>query len=141
LPGEIEFPPMRAMVVDDHLDAAESLARVLELLDCPTVACHDGQTALEVAAAFRPQVCLLDLVMPRMDGLELAARLREQAGGRAMLLVAVTALGAVEARTATALAGFHAHLTKPIDAAELINVLAALGEKFRPGADEPPNEA
>jgi CheY-like chemotaxis protein len=138
LPGEVEFPPLRALVVDDHPDTAESLARVLELLDCPTVACHDGPSALEVAAGFRPQVCLLDLVMPKMDGLELAVRLREQAGGRAMLLVAVTALGAMEARTATALAGFHAHLAKPIDAAELIDVLARLGQQFRPGLDEPP---
>lgn len=136
LPGEAEFRPMRALVVDDHPDTAESLARVLELLDCPTVACHDGPSALEVAADFRPQVCLVDLVMPKMDGLELAGRLREQSGGRAMLLVAVTALGDVETRAATALAGFHAHLAKPVDAAELIEVLARLGERFRPPADE-----
>jgi CheY-like chemotaxis protein len=140
LPGEAEFPPLRALVVDDHPDTAESLARVLELLDCPTVACHDGRSALEAAAGFRPQVCLLDLVMPKMGGLELAARLREQAGGRAMLLVAVTALGAAEVRAATALAGFHAHLTKPIDAAELIRVLARLAENFHPDADELPGQ-
>jgi CheY-like chemotaxis protein len=137
LPAESEFPPLRALVVDDHPDAADTLAAVLELLDCPTLACTDGPTALAAAADFRPQVCLLDLAMPRMDGLELARRLREQAGGRAMLLVAVTALGDLEARTQTALAGFHAHVTKPVDTPTLIDLLARLGERLaRPG--EPP---
>jgi CheY-like chemotaxis protein len=116
------------LVVDDHPDAADALAAVLELLDCPVRACHDGPGALAVAAEFQPQVCLLDLMMPGMDGLELAARLRERAGGRPLLLVATTALGDLEARTQTALAGFHDHLTKPVDAAALIALLTRLGD-------------
>jgi CheY-like chemotaxis protein len=141
LPAGTEFEPLRVLVVDDHPDAAEALAAVVELLNCPIRACHDGWSALEAAAEFRPQVCLLDLMMPKMDGLELAVRLREQAGCRPLLLVAVTALGDIEARTQTALAGFHDHLTKPVDATVLIETLTRLGEVLRrageSSADEP----
>jgi hypothetical protein len=76
------FVPMRVLVVDDHPDAADALAAVLELLGCPVRACHNGQEALAVVGEFQPQVCLIDLVMPGMDGLELAARLRVWAAGR-----------------------------------------------------------
>src|SRR5215831_15784863 len=117
------FRPMRVLVVDDHPDAADSLAAVLELLDCPVQACYSGLSALAVAEAFNPQVCLLDLVMPQMDGLELAARLKARAGGRPLLLVATTALGDAESKARTALAGFHYHLTKPVDVSTLIDAL------------------
>jgi CheY-like chemotaxis protein len=79
----------------------------------------------------------LDLMMPGMDGLELAARLRRQAGPRPLVLVATTALGDIEARTQTALAGFHHHLVKPIDAQTLIEVLARLGRILGRPADAP----
>ena len=141
LPPDAEFHPLRVLVVDDHPDAADALAAVIELLDCPVRACHDGQTALAVAADFQPQVCLLDLVMPEMDGLELAAQLRHRAGSRPLFLVATTALGDIEARTQTAVAGFHDHLVKPVDAATLIETLVRLGKTLRqsPTPDSPPN--
>ena len=139
LPDEAEVRPLRVLVVDDHPDAADALAAVLELLDCPARACHDGPSALAAAAEFNPQVCLLDLMMPGMDGLELAARLREQAGPRPLLLVATTALGDIEARTGTALAGFHVHLVKPVDAGGLIEVLARLGRVLGRSI-EPPSD-
>lgn len=139
LPDGAEFRPLRVLVVDDHPDAADALAAVLELLDCPARACHDGATALAVAAEFRPQVCLLDLMMPVMDGLELAARLRDQVGPRPLLLVATTALGDIEARTGTALAGFHYHLVKPVDAPTLIDVLARLGRVLGRPVEPPPD--
>src|SRR5262249_48981709 len=72
LPEESNFTPLRVLVVDDHPDAADSLGAVLEMLDCPVRVCYDGATALAIAETFQPQVCLLDLMMPRMDGLELA---------------------------------------------------------------------
>jgi two-component system, OmpR family, response regulator len=137
LPAAAEFRPLRVLVVDDHPDAADALAAVLELLDCPARACHDGPSALVVAAEFRPQVCLLDLMMPGMDGLELAARLRDQVGPRPLLLVATTALGDIEARTQTAVAGFHFHLVKPVDAGRLIEVLARLGRVLGPPVEPP----
>jgi CheY-like chemotaxis protein len=139
LPAGIEFQPLRVLVVDDHPDAAESLAAVVELLNCPVRSCHNGPTALAVAAEFRPQVCLLDLAMPEMDGLELAVRLREQAGAQPLLLVATTARGDIEARTQTALLGFHEHLLKPIDSARLIETLARLGEVLRRSTEPPPD--
>jgi two-component system, OmpR family, response regulator len=119
---------MRVLVVDDHPDAADALAAVLELLGCPVRTCYNGRTALMVAAEFDPQVCLLDLMMPGMDGLELAARLKSQAAGRPLLLVATTALGDAEAQALTALAGFHYHLTKPVDVCVLIEALTQLGK-------------
>ena len=109
------FVPVRVMVVDDHPDAADALAAVLELLGCPVRTCYSGASALAVAETFNPQVCLLDLMMPEMDGLELAARLKDRSAGRPLLLVATTAFGDAETQARTALAGFHYHLTKPVD--------------------------
>ncbi|MCI0704431.1 MAG: response regulator [Planctomycetia bacterium] len=128
------FRPVRVLVVDDHPDAAEALAAVLDMLGCPVRACQDARSALEVARHFDPQICLLDLMMPGMSGLELASRLKVQAGGRPLFLVATTALGDIEAKTRTALAGFHYHLTKPVDVPTLIDVLTKLSAIFEPPA-------
>jgi len=127
-PPAAEVKPLRVLVVDDHPDAADALAAVMELLGCPVRACYDGPSALAAAAEFSPQVCLLDLLMPGMDGLELAARLKERAGASPLLLVATTALGDWETRTRTALAGFHYHLTKPVDISTMIDAITRLGE-------------
>lgn len=140
LPAEAEFRPLRVLVVDDHPDAADALVAVLDLLDCPGRACRDGRTALATAIEFQPQVCLLDLVMPKMDGVELAGRLREQAGGRPLILIATTALGDLEARTQTALAGFHDHLVKPVDTATLIATLARVSKILGPNPDPPKSD-
>src|SRR5262249_20398803 len=90
-------PPMRAPIrrvrvlcVDDNRDSAETMALLLGLLGFDARACYDGRTALEVAAEFQPDVCLLDINMPVMDGNELAGRLRDRYGGRPLLLVAAT---------------------------------------------------
>jgi two-component system, OmpR family, response regulator len=83
--------------------------------------------ALDALRAELPDVLLLDLSMPRVDGLTVAAHARALAGRRPLLLVATTALGALEDRTATALAGFHFHLMKPIDATTLRGAL----DRFR----------
>jgi CheY-like chemotaxis protein len=138
VPQGVEFTQLRVLVVDDHPDAADALAVVLEMLGCPVCACYDGPNALQMAADFHPQVCLLDLVMPRMDGLELAGRLRQQAGGKPLLLVATTALGDIETRTMTATAGFHYHLTKPVDTLTLIEALVQLGKILAGPPPSPP---
>jgi CheY-like chemotaxis protein len=119
--------PLKVLVVDDIPDAADALAAVVGLLDCEVRACYDGATALELVRADPPDVCLLDLMMPRIDGLALAAMLKALIGRHSMLLVATTALGGLEDRTATALAGFHFHLIKPID---MPSLRAAL-DRFR----------
>lgn len=122
------FVPMRVLVVDDHQDGAESLAMVVELLWCPVQACHDGYNALAVAEHFDPQVCLLDLRIPGMDGLELALRLKARASDLKHLLVATTAFGDEESKARTAKAGFHDHLIKPVEDSTLIDTLTRLGE-------------
>ena len=131
--------PMRVLVVDDNPDAADALAAVVELMGCDVRACYDGESALDAVRVELPDVCLLDLMMPGLDGLELAGLIRSQVGRRPMLLVATTALGSLEDRTATALAGFHFHLVKPIDT----EMLRAALDRFRavtrpPAADAPP---
>ncbi|HSQ57282.1 MAG TPA: response regulator [Gemmata sp.] len=133
------FVPLRVLVVDDHPDAAESLTAVLELLECPARACLDGQTALAAAKQFRPQVCLLDLMMPGMDGLELASRLKAWAMERPLLLVATTALADTETRVKATIAGFHDYLIKPVSIPDLIDVLARMGKYLSP--PDHPNSA
>jgi CheY-like chemotaxis protein len=106
---------LRVLCVDDNKDAADSLAAVLELLGCEARACYDGSSALLLFSEFNPDICFIDLNMPGMNGLELAARFRSSAGHRTLLLVAVTALGSFEDRTKTAVTGFHYHLVKPVN--------------------------
>src|SRR5262245_12940447 len=77
--------PLRVLVVDDNPDAADALAAVVELLGCEVRACYDGATALEFARLELPDVCLLDIMMPGLDGVELAGLVRAQAGSRPIL--------------------------------------------------------
>jgi CheY-like chemotaxis protein len=116
--------PLRVLVVDDHPDAADTLAEILIILGCDVRVCYDGQSALAAFDAFAPDVCLLDLMMPGIDGLELARRLRDRFRTRPVFMVATTALGTLEDRTRTALAGFHYHLVKPIPVPELLSTLS-----------------
>jgi CheY-like chemotaxis protein len=125
-PTDAPLTQLRILVVDDHPDAADSLAAVLELVGCRVRSCYDSVAALAAAAEFEPHVCLLDLMMPKMDGLELASHLKVRAGSRPLLLIATTALGDWEAKTRTALAGFHHHLTKPIDIPALVEAITRL---------------
>ena len=133
-PTDAPVTQLRILVVDDHPDAADSLAAVLELVGCRVRSSYDPMAALVAASEFEPHVCLLDLMMPTMDGLELASRLKARAGSRPLLLIATTALGDWEARTRTALAGFHHHLTKPIDIPALIEAIGRLATVM----DHPP---
>jgi two-component system, OmpR family, response regulator len=121
---------LRFLVVDDHPDAADALAAVLELLGCPVRTCYDGFSALRVAEQFDPQVCLLDLRMPGMDGLELGARLKNQLADKPLLLVATTALADEATRSRTSLSGFHAHLSKPVDVTTLVEELTRLWDRI-----------
>jgi CheY-like chemotaxis protein len=123
LPGYAPDDPPRVLVVDDNADAADGLAAVARLLGCEARTCYGGVEALDALRAELPDVLLLDLAMPRVDGLVVASAARALAGDRPLVLVAVTAFGALEDRTATALAGFHFHLVKPIDGEQLRNVL------------------
>jgi signal transduction histidine kinase/ActR/RegA family two-component response regulator len=122
--------PLRILVVDDNEDAAATLAEVLEHGGHELAVAHDGPAALRTAAAFRPEVALLDLGLPVMDGYELAERLRTQDGADHRLhLVAVTGYGQDSDRERSAHAGFERHFVKPVDFTELANLIDALASR------------
>jgi PAS domain S-box-containing protein len=118
----------RILVVDDNVDAAESLSRMLRLLEHEVRVAHDGIEALAAAEHMQPDVVLLDIGLPRMDGLEVARRLREWAFGTRPLLVATTGFDQAEDRRRIAEAGFDHHLIKPLDP----GVLRSLVESGKP---------
>jgi DNA-binding response OmpR family regulator len=103
------------------VDAAKSLARLLEI-DHEILVAHDGLAALEAADRLDPDVVLLDLDLPELDGLEVARRLRKGDGERP-LIVATTGFGQAEDRRRTAEAGFDLHLTKPLDVGVLLSLV------------------
>jgi CheY-like chemotaxis protein len=106
------------LVVDDNADAAESLAVLLELMGHRTVTAHDGATALAKFAEVQPDVVLLDIGLPDIDGYEVARRLRA-GGASSTRLVALTGWGQAEDKRRAAEAGFDLHWTKPVDPQKL----------------------
>ena len=115
--------PRRMLVVDDNRDAASSLAMLLELDGHSVVMAHDGPSALAAADTHKPDVALLDIGLPVMDGDEVCRRIRQQPWGRGMILIALTGWGQAEDRTRTREAGFDGHLVKPVNYADLIALL------------------
>lgn len=113
----------RILVVDDNIDGADSLAILLRLGGHEVSLAHDGPAALEVAQAFRPEVVLLDIGLPVMDGYEVAKRLRNRDATRNAVLVAVTGYGRDEDRTRSRDAGFDHHLIKPVSLDALNGIL------------------
>jgi PAS domain S-box-containing protein len=113
----------RVLVVDDNRDAAESLGMLLRLSGCHVEVAFDGFAALEIVEAFKPEVVLLDIGMPGLDGYETARRLRKSTRGKDMLIVALTGWGQKEDKQRALDAGFDEHLTKPMDPAVLERLL------------------
>jgi CheY-like chemotaxis protein/anti-sigma regulatory factor (Ser/Thr protein kinase) len=116
----------RVLIVDDNEDAVELLAESLELVGHVVRVAYDGPSALRVAATFVPEVALLDIGLPVMDGYELARRFREHPGLEHLRLVAVTGYGQDSDRQRSQKAGFNAHMVKPVQMAELMSVIRAL---------------
>jgi PAS domain S-box-containing protein len=114
----------RILVVDDSRDAAESLAMLLELTGNETHTAHDGLEAVETAARVRPDLVLLDIGLPKINGYEAARRIREQPWGKSLVLVALTGWGQDEDRQKAREAGFDGHMVKPVDTAALTKLLA-----------------
>ncbi len=127
-------PPkaLKVLVVDDNVDAAQMLALLVETLGHHATIEYSASAALTRAAADPPDVCLLDIGLPEVDGYELARRLRAQAVGRCPYLVAVTGYGQEQDRERTRQAGFDHHLVKPADTAALARLLDQLGAKVGP---------
>ncbi len=116
-------PHCRILVVDDNADAAEMLGLTLELNGHEVAMANSGPEALQTATEFRPDVVLLDLGMPGMDGYEVARRLRQDPSLAGAALVALTGYGQEEDRQRTAAAGFAHHLVKPVKPEEIAQVL------------------
>ncbi|HEU4617978.1 MAG TPA: ATP-binding protein [Gammaproteobacteria bacterium] len=130
----------KVLVVDDNRDAAETLKDLLDGLGYEVRAAFDGPDALEIAAAFEPDLALVDLAMPVMDGFELARRLRELPCGERMKLIAVTGYGQEHDRVRSGASGFDLHLVKPLDFAALNESLEALLVQQRPGSPVSPRD-
>jgi PAS domain S-box-containing protein len=122
-----ERRPLRVLVVDDNVDAAATLGMLLEACGYLVDVEHDSHRALERARRQRPDVALLDIGLPDMDGNELARRLRADAQTAAIVLVAVTGYGQEQDRRAAFAAGFDHHFVKPVDLDELARLLAGIG--------------
>jgi CheY-like chemotaxis protein len=114
----------RVLVVDDHQDAADSLALLLRALGCEVEVARDGMEAVEVAGRYRPDLLLLDIGMPRLDGYAACRRIRGHPWGKAMVIVALTGWGQEDDRRRTREAGFDAHLVKPVEPSVLLGLLA-----------------
>jgi signal transduction histidine kinase len=119
-----QMSPRRILIADDNSDAVEALALQLRLAGHDVRSAHDGVEALEVAEAFAPQIVLLDLGMPRMDGYETARQIRRRWWGKSATLVALTGWGGQQDRQKTSDAGFDAHLVKPVAEFDLFQAIA-----------------
>ena len=119
----------RILVADDNVDSAASLGKLLELLGNDVSTANDGMEALDVAQTFRPDVILLDIGMPKLNGYEAARRIRAQAWGQSTVLVALTGWGQDDDRKRSSDAGFNHHLVKPVEIAVLMKLLAELPAK------------
>jgi signal transduction histidine kinase/FixJ family two-component response regulator len=114
----------RVLIVDDNMDAAELLSLVMNQLGCETAIAHDGPSAIVLVERFRPDLALLDIGLPVMDGYELARHLRAHPNTEPLRLVAVTGYGQKSDVEKAFAAGFDGHLTKPVDIASLKALLS-----------------
>ena len=119
----------RILVVDDLNDAAASLALVCELYGAQARVARDGREALTIGAQFLPDVVLMDISMPHMDGYEAARRLRAESWGKDVVLIALTGWGRPGDIDAALAAGFDGHLLKPVAAESLVDLIESLRGK------------
>ena len=119
----------RVLVVDDAADCRDSLELVLQMAGSVVRTAHDGLDAIDAVAGFQPEIILMDIRMPKMDGYEAARRLRAGPGGGELVLIALTGWGQPEHLEKSRRAGFDAHLTKPVEAEKLLQVLAGFGPR------------
>jgi PAS domain S-box-containing protein len=122
--GPAATVPRRVLVADDNLDAAESLSMLLTMMGHEVRAAHDGAQAVEQAEQFRPDLILMDVGMPRLDGLQAASRIRLMDWGASPVIVALTGWGQDADRERSKQAGCDAHLVKPLDFDRLMVLLA-----------------
>lgn len=122
LPGGM---PLRVLIADDYVDAAESLAMLLSRAGIETRVAVEGEQALARAYGWRPHVCVLDIEMPGLDGNEIARRIRTQNWRERPLLIALTGWTSPQDRMSALEAGFDHYLTKPVEPARLVRIIQA----------------
>lgn len=123
--------PLRILVVDDNVDAAEMLSMLIEALGHHVIVENSSRKAVERARVERPDVCLLDIGLPEMDGNQLAQQLRAHPETAASVLIAVTGYGQENDRKQTLASGFDHHLVKPVDADQLTKLLTDAAKETR----------
>jgi PAS domain S-box-containing protein len=119
-------PRRRILVVDDNQDSAATMAMMLELLGDEVVTAHDGVQGVEAAERFRPEIILMDVGMPRLNGYDATRRIREQPWGKAVTIIALTGWGQESDRAQSREAGCDGHLVKPVSLADLRKLIAEL---------------
>jgi CheY-like chemotaxis protein len=125
-----DVAPLRILVVDDNEDSARSLAMILELEGHQVESVYSSQHALERVALFAPDVVLLDIGLPDMNGYEVARRIRALPEAMGIQLIALSGYGQAEDKENSRRAGFDYHLTKPVDFGTLQLALAAMSRRF-----------
>jgi PAS domain S-box-containing protein len=129
LTSRVAVEALKILVVDDNHAAADMLGALFRLKGNPVQLAHDGEEALAAAENFLPDVVLLDLGMPKMNGYDACRRMREQPWGEKMIIIALTGWGRDEDRQRTREAGFDHHLVKPVRPLNLLEVIAELAKK------------
>ena len=119
-------PQRRVLIVDDNRDSADSLAMLMEITGNKTYLAHDGPEAIEAIEKHRPEVVLLDIGLPMLDGHEVCRRLRQQPWGKDIIVIALTGWGQEDDRRKSEEAGFNGHLVKPVDYDKLLELLSSL---------------
>ena len=120
---DVSVAPRRVLVVDDNIDGADSLAILLRLSGHKVQLAHDGVTAIELAEEFRPDVLLLDIGLPKLDGYDVCRRIRALPWGKAVTIAALTGWGQEQDQRKSREAGFDAHLVKPVNYADIIHLI------------------
>ena len=116
----------RVLIVDDNRDSADSLAMLMEITNNKTYMAHDGEEAVEAIEKHRPEVVLLDIGLPKLDGHEVCRRVRKQPWGKDIVMIALTGWGQEDDRRKSEEAGFNGHLVKPVDYEKLLDLLSVL---------------
>jgi CheY-like chemotaxis protein len=123
---------LRILVVDDNLDSADTLALLLQSSGHNVRIANEADTALETADTFKPQVIVLDIGLPKMDGYQVAQRLRQQPQLENPFLIALTGYGQDEDRQRSKQAGFNYHFVKPVDPQGLQSLISSLAGRYLP---------
>ena len=139
-PAELHTPAalrcLKILVADDNPDAVNSLATMLEIIGHEVRRGYDGLEALENAAAFGPQVAILDIGMPKLNGYDVARRLRSEPWGKSTVLVALTGWGQEQDKADAKAAGFDRHFTKPADIGALNHFLEETAKRLAGNAGD-----